>query len=138
MTPWWLGAIIVLLSACTAWPVVGRSVALLERADHLTGRGHYAAAVRAYDEFLAAHPDDPAAVRALASRDTAAGILVARDEIARLRVKLESRDGEAGRLRQELTRLTAETERLRAEADRLRTDLEQLKRLDLEQERRRR
>jgi hypothetical protein len=63
---------------------------------------------------------------------------MARDEIARLRVALETRDGEAGRLRQEITRLTAEAERWRAEADRLRADLEKLKRLDLEQERRRR
>ena len=131
MTPWWLGAIILLLSSCTAsWPFV-RSGALLERADRLTAKGDYAAAVRVYDEFLATHPDDPAAVRALASRDTAAGILIARDEIARLRMKLENRDGEADRLRQEL-------ERLRAEADRLRTDLENLKRLELELERRRR
>lgn len=130
MTRRGLGVIILLLSGCMVWPFA-RSAALLDRADHLAARGDYAAAVRVYDEFLDKYPDDPAAVRALTSRDTAASILTARDEIARLRVRLEDRDGEAGRLRQEI-------ERLRAEADRLRADLEKLKRLELELERRRR
>ena len=139
MTRRWLGAVVVvLLAGCVTSSPPPRTDVLLERADQLAGRGDYAAAVQAYDQFLASRPDDHAAARALASRDTAAGLLTARDEIARLRGELEGRESEVGRLRQEIARLTAETERLRSEADRFRADLEKLKRLDLEQERRRR
>jgi tetratricopeptide (TPR) repeat protein len=128
---------IVVLAGCTSWPV-GRSVALKEQGDRLIAEGQYAAAVRAYDEFLARYPDNHEAPRVLARRDAIAGLLGAREEIARLQGELGVRDGELGRLRQEIARLTAESERLRSEADRLRADLEKLKRLDIELERRRR
>jgi predicted RNase H-like nuclease (RuvC/YqgF family) len=137
----WVGAVVVLLGGCVSWsspPPPAQTDVMLERADQLAGRGDYAAAVQAYDQFLATRPDDRAAARAQASRDTAAGLLSARAEIARLRGELEGRETEVARLRQEITRLTTETERLRSEADRFRADLEKLKRLDLEQERRRR
>ncbi len=136
MTRWGLGAIILVLAGCATWPL-GRSPAL-DRADHLVAKGDYAAAAQMYDEFLAKHADDREAARARTSRDAVAGILSARAEIARLRAELDTRDGEVGRLRQEIARLTAEADRLRGEADRIRADLEKLKRLDLEQERRRR
>jgi chromosome segregation ATPase len=137
LTRWGLGAIILVLAGCATWPL-GRSPAVLDRADHLVAKGDYAAAAQMYDEFLAKHADDREAARARTSRDAVAGILSARSEISRLRAELDTRDGEVGRLRQEIARLTAEADRLRGEADRIRADVEKLKRLDLEQERRRR
>lgn len=120
---------VVLLGGCAAWPWRPAS-RLLERGDVLAAHGDYAAAVRAWDELLARYPDDPAAPAALARRDTAAALLAAREEVARLRSELAAREAEVGRLRQELARLGAEAERLRS-------DLEQLKRIDLRLERRR-
>lgn len=100
------------------------SASLLARADRLADRQQYAPAVRAYDEFLARYPTDPAAPRALRSRDTLVSIVTARAELARLRSEVAARDGELARLRQE-------TERLRA-------DLEKLKEVDLNLERKKR
>lgn len=122
--------IIILLAGCAAWPF-GRSSGLLERADRLAADGDYVAAVSAYDEFLDKYPDDRAAARARASRDTAAEMGRLRSEVVRLREQLGVREGELNRIRQELSRLLTE-------ADRLRVDLENLKRLDLELERRKR
>jgi hypothetical protein len=128
---------IVVLAGCASWSA-GRSVALVDQGDRLIAEGQYAAAVRTYDEFLARYPDDRDAPRVLARRDAIAGLIGAREEIARLKAELGVRDGELARLRQEITRLTAESERLRGETDRMRADLEKLKRMDIEQEQRRR
>jgi TolA-binding protein len=106
------------------WPFNGAAASLLARADRLADRQQYEPALRTYDEFLARYPSDPAAPRALKSRDTLASILTARAELARLRSELAARDGELARLRQE-------TERLRA-------DLEKLKEVDLNLERKKR
>jgi hypothetical protein len=100
------------------------SASLLARADRLADRQQYEPAVRAYDEFLARYPTDPAAPRALKSRDTLVSIVTARAELARLRSELAARDGELARLRQE--------------TERLRTDLEKLKEVDLNLERKKR
>ena len=115
----------VVVGACASadWPFNG-SASLLARADRLADRQQYEPALRTYDEFLARYPDDPAAPRALKSRDTIASIVTARAELARLRAELAARDGELARLRQE-------TERLRA-------DLEKLKEVDLNLERKKR
>jgi hypothetical protein len=121
--------LVLLLAGCAVWPWRPAS-RMLERGDALAARGDYAAAVRAWDELLARYPDDPTAPAALARRDTAAALLAAREEIARLRAELAARDAELGRLRHEQARLAAEAERLRS-------DLEQLKRIDLRLERRR-
>jgi predicted Zn-dependent protease len=104
----------MILAGCAPW---WPPATLLERADRLVQQGDYASAVRTYDELLAKYPDDPAARRALTSRDAVAGLLEARKELA-------ARDGELTRLRQEV--------------ERLREDLENLKKLDLRDERRRR
>jgi len=116
---------VVLAGGCASadWPFNG-SASLLARADRLADRQQYEPAVRAYDEFLARYPADPAAPRALKSRDTLVSIVTARAELARLRSELAARDGELARLRQE-------TERLRA-------DLEKLKEVDLNLERKKR
>ena len=122
----------VVLGGCasTEWPFGGAS-SLLARADRLSDRQQYEPALRSYDEFLATYPGDPAAPRALKSRDTIASIVTARAELARLRSELAARDAELSRLRQE-------SERLRQESERLRADLEKLKEVDLNLERKKR
>ena len=105
------------------WPFNG-SASLLARADRFADRHQYESALRSYDEFLARYPTDPAAARALKSRDTIASIVTGRAELARLRSELAARDGELARLRQE--------------TERLRTDLEKLKEVDLNLERKKR
>jgi hypothetical protein len=113
------------LAGCASsdWGFNG-ATALLARADRLADGQQYETALRTYDEFLTYYAGDPAAPRALKSRDTIASIVTARAELARLRSELAARDGELARLRQE-------TERLRA-------DLEKLKEVDLNLERKKR
>jgi hypothetical protein len=116
--------LLLALGGCaSSWPF-SDAPTLLARADRLADRHQYDAAIRAYDDFLTRFPDDPAAPRALKSRDTAASIVTARAELTRLRAELAARDAELARLRQE-------TERLRA-------DLEKLKDVDLNLERKKR
>ncbi len=120
---------LALLGACATQP--RPSVVLLERADRLVEQGQYAAAIGKYDELLATYPKEPETARAQAVRDTLSSLMAARADVVRLREELATRDGEVGRLKQDLHRLATETERLRS-------DLEELKRIDLKQERRRR
>lgn len=96
---------------------------LLDRGDGLMEQGDYVSAAAAYDEFLKRYPDDRMAGSAQARRDTATAIKAARDEIARLRTDLSSRESEMAKLRQEI--------------DRLRADLETIKQTDLKLERKR-
>ncbi len=127
-----LGAVVtvvVALAGCSALPTFMRPAgALLERADGLVIAGRYTEAVAAYDEWLARYPDDGGAPRVASRRETVAALVETRAEVARLRRQLGERDADVGRLRQE-------AERLRQEGERLRTDLENLKRIDLRQER---
>lgn len=116
---WLLVASALLLAGCALMPNT-----LLDRADRQIARGDYASAVRTYDELLARYPDDPAAPRALAARDILGSLLAARDDISRLRKELTVREAELGRIKQDL--------------ESLREDLENLKRIDLREERRRR
>jgi hypothetical protein len=109
--------------ATADWPL-GGATALLARADRLADRHQYESALRTYDEFLTRHPGDPAAPRALKSRDAVASIVTGRAELARLRSELAARDAELAKLRQE--------------AERLRADLEKLKDVDLKLERKQR
>lgn len=109
--------------ATAEWPL-GGATSLLARADRLADRQQYAPALRTYDEFLTRYPADPAAPRALKSRDTIASIVTARAELARLRGELAARDAELAKLRQE--------------SERLRADLEKLKEVDLNLERKKR
>jgi chromosome segregation ATPase len=137
-----LGVLLVsaLFTACasrpfSSWPFTWRpfpraSTVSLAKAEKLTEDGQYQQAVAAYDEFLAVHPDDAQAPRALANRDAIAGFLSARAEMARLRQDLTAREAEVARLREELARV-------RQESERLRVDLERLKQIDLRPERRR-
>jgi hypothetical protein len=114
-----------------SWPPFTRaSKTSLAKAERLTEEGQYQQAVAAYDEFLAVHPDDSQAPRALANRDAIAGFLSARTELARARQDLAAREAEVARLREELARVRQESERMRA-------DLERLKQIDLRQDRRR-
>jgi hypothetical protein len=78
-----------------AWPWL--RPAELEKAERLAQRGEYAAAVAAYDAYLAKHGDD---ARARTSRDTLASILVLQREIARLREDLAKREADLERLKQ--------------------------------------
>jgi chromosome segregation ATPase len=120
-----LGLLALAAAGCATagWPF-GDATTLLARADRLTDRQQYEPALRMYDEFLTRYASDPAAPRALKSRDAVASIITARAELARLRNEIAARDAELAKLRQE-------TERLRA-------DLEKLKEVDLNLERKKR
>jgi hypothetical protein len=107
------------------------AAALLAHADRLADRQQYEPALRAYDEFLSRYPGDPAAPRALKSRDAVASIVTASAELARLRSELAARDAELAARDAELVKLRQLTERLRA-------DLEKLKEVDLNLERKKR
>jgi TolA-binding protein len=130
-----LAASLFLLVGCTAAPN-----ALLDRADRQIAQGDYIAAVRTYDELLARYPDDSAALRAWAGRDILGGLLAARDDVSRLRKELTAREAELGRIKQDLesqlSAREAELGRIKQDLESLREDLEQLKRIDLRQERR--
>lgn len=126
MRPRCVAALLALaLGGCaTAGRPSGDATVLLARADRLVDRQQYEQALRAYDEFLTRYAGDPAAPRALKTRDAVASIVTARVELARLRNELAARDAELARLRQE--------------TERLRTDLEKLKEVDLNLERKKR
>ena len=81
-------------------------------------------AVVAYDEFLGRYADDGEAPRALASRNTLASILAAREDLARLRQ-------EVGRLADDLGRREAELARLKQELASRQAELERLKQIDM-------
>ena len=127
------------LGACatwTWWPFRPAAMLLL-RADRAADERRFREALALYDDFLTRYPDDVEARRALESRDTIASIITARDELARLRGELRTREVEAGKLRDEVMRLRQELASRQAESDKLRADLERMKELDLKLERRR-
>lgn len=93
--------VILLVGGCAsaaAWPW-WRS-AELARADRLAQEGDYAAAMAAYDTYLAKHSDSAEAKRARMSRDTLASILALQREIERLREDLANREADLERLKQ--------------------------------------
>lgn len=106
----------------------------LARAEALVARGDYGGALAAYDQFLDLHP---AHTGARTARDTVAQVLAMRQDVARLREELASRDRELGRMREELAAVRQELQARQVEAERLRGDLERLKQIDLKPERRR-
>jgi hypothetical protein len=145
LTRWFLVVIIGAVIGCASLSPPSRpSTTLLVQADRLVTEGHYADALDAYGELLAKYPSTDEAGRARTRRDALAGLLAARAQVARLtaemkvqeaelartREQVTARDGELARARQEIARLTAESDRLRA-------DLENLKKIDLDLERRR-
>jgi chromosome segregation ATPase len=166
-------AIVLALSAgCALLPQDGSSRALAE-ADARAGQGDHAAAIAAYDAYLARYPEGDGASRARTAREVLQQLVDVRGEASRLQAQLASartetqtlrerlsareaelstrsaelttREAELARLRPELsareaeiTKLRAELAQRQAEAAKLREDLEQLKRIDLEMERRRR
>jgi len=93
--------VILLAGGCASrapWPW-WRS-AELAKADRLAQQGDYAAAVAAYDTYLAKSGDGAEAGRARMSRDTLASILALQREIARLREDLAKREADLERLKQ--------------------------------------
>ena len=145
MTRWVLVVIIGAIAGCASSALPPRpSATLLVKADRLVTQGQYAGALEAYEEILVKYPETDEAGHARSSRDAVATLVRARAHIARLtadmkaqeaelartRAEVAVRDGELQRARQEIARLTAETDRLRA-------DLENLKKIDIDLERRR-
>ena len=138
MTRWILVVIIVTVAGCVLPTPSPRPAAMvLVRADRLVAQGQYGDALEAYGEILAKYPATDEAGRARSSRDTLGHLLAARAQITRLtadmkvqEAQMKMQDAELARARQEIARLTAE-------ADRLRTDLENLKKIDIDLERRR-
>jgi len=140
-----LAVMILSLAGCVSWSPVSRpSATLLANADRLVTQGRYAEALDAYEQVLAKYPEAAEAARARVSREAIAELLAARAQIARLTAGMKTQEAELARLRElaaaragELGQARAEIARLTADADRLRTDLEQLKRIDIDMERRR-
>jgi chromosome segregation ATPase len=131
-------------AGCATWSLGSPGSALLARADHQAREGAWEDAVATYDQYLARYPEASAAPRALQSRDTLAEMLVARNELTRLRAEVLQLRAELAQTREDLTRREGDLVRTRqelasrqAEADRLRADLERLKQIDLRLERRR-
>lgn len=165
MTRALVGAIIVCLAGCSASPAAPPSVALLDEAERRAAQGDYAAAVNLYEDVLAFQSNPAVLAKARAGRDTVAGLLAARGEADRLRQQLAAReaeilrlrdalvtreralaaqeralavrDGELAQVRHELAARQAEIRQLSAETDKLRADLDNLRRIDLNLERRR-
>jgi hypothetical protein len=121
----------------TAWWPYRPAAMLLARADRAADELRFRQALSLYDEFLARHPDDPLAGRALESRDTVAAIVTTREDLTRLRQELRERETDVTKLREDVARLRQELASRQAETDRLRADLERIKELDLRLERRR-
>ena len=110
---------------------------VLVRADRLVAQGQYADALEAYEEILAKYPHTDDAGRARGSRDTLGHLLAARAQITRLTAEVKAQEAQMKAQDAELARARQEIARLTAEADRLRTDLENLKKIDIDLERRR-
>jgi chromosome segregation ATPase len=153
LTRWVVVVIIVgTIAGCVLSPPPSRpSTTLLARADGLAADGQYADALEVYGEILTKYPETDEAGRARRGRDTLQSLVAARAqivkltaevkaqeaqlkaqeaELARARGEVSARDGELAKARQEIAKLTAE-------ADRLRVDLENLKKIDIDLERRR-
>jgi hypothetical protein len=123
--------------ASGAWSPRERPAAkLLAQADRLVVEDKHAEALGVYDQILARYPDADEAPRARASRKTLAGLLAARAQVVRLTTAGKTHEAELARARGELARARQEILRLTEETDRLRADLEQLKRIDIDLERR--
>ena len=166
MTRWALVVIIGAITGCASTSAPSRpSAELLAKADRLVAQGQYAGALEAYGEILAKHPDTDEAGRTRPGRDTLASLVAARAQIARLTAdmkaqeahvkaqeaqmkaqegQMKAQDAELARVRAEATardgelaRARQEIARLNGEVDRLRADLEQLKKIDIDLERRR-
>jgi hypothetical protein len=141
----------LLLAGCASWPLEPAGSELIQRADALVAEGEYTRALAAYDDVIARHPDSRMAARARTTRTALSGVVAAREELAkrqaelsRLAQVLAEREAEVARLSRDLTRASqtlaarqADVARLSAEADRLRAAMDELKRLELELERRR-
>lgn len=123
---------------------------LVAHADELARRGQARAALAAYDRVLREHPGDPAGAAALHGQgrlqaDPAGGVRnyrAAQRAYARLQAEYPGSRWEAdARAWQvalaELLAREAEAARLKEETARLRTQIEQLRRTDLDLERRR-
>ena len=123
--------------ATSSWWPFRPAALLLVRADRAADELRFRQALALYDEFLTRYPEDPAAARALESRDTVAAIVTTREELARLRSELRARESEVTKLREDVARLRQEVMSRQAETDKLRADLERIKLLDLRLERRR-
>jgi predicted RNase H-like nuclease (RuvC/YqgF family) len=123
--------------ATSSWWPFRPAAMLLVRADRAADELRFRQALALYDEFLTRYPDDAAAARALESRDTVAAIVTTREELARLRSELRSRESEVTKLRDDVARLRQELMSRQAETDKLRADLERIKEMDLRLERRR-
>ena len=147
MTRWVLVVIIGAIAGCvlaSPSPPARPSAALLVRADGLVAGGQYADALDAYAEILAKYPNTDEAGRARSSRETVGNLLAARAQIVRLTTEMKvqeaqvkTQEAQMKTQEAELARARQEIARLAAEADRLRADLENLKKIDIDLERRR-
>jgi hypothetical protein len=138
LTRWALVVIIVTIAGCAASaPPPRPSAMVLVRADRLVAERQYAEALEAYEEILAKYPDADEAGRARSSRDTLGSLLASRAQIVRLTAEVKAQEAQMKAQDAELARARQEIARLTAEADRLRADLENLKKIDIDLERRR-
>ena len=141
-----VAAAVLAVAGCASWPpswlpatwlpANRPSARLLADADRSFTEGKYQEALDAYDEILAKYPETDEAPRAGARREPLADLLAARTQITRLSAAMRAQESELARLRGEISRSRQQILRLTDETDRLRADLEQLKRIDIDLERR--
>ncbi|MBI1737491.1 MAG: hypothetical protein HYR51_20145 [Candidatus Rokubacteria bacterium] len=145
----------LVLAGCAVW---APGSDLVTRADRLAADGDLDGALRAYEAALAEGAAGDTAIRARAGRATVTAAQTAATELARVRGELArlreqiaarerdvaklardlaAREGELSRARQDLNARQAELARLGVEADKLRGDLADLKRLEMQLEKRR-
>jgi len=152
LTRWILVVIIGAIAGCaSSSPPTRPSTVLLGKADRLASQGQYTGALEAYGEIVTKYGETDEAAHARSSRDILTSLLAARAQVARLTAEMKAHEAELARAREqaatareqgaardgELSRARQEIARLAAEADRLRTDLENLKKIDIDLERRR-
>ena len=145
MTRWILVVIIGAIVGCaSSSPSARPATLLLGQADRLISQGQYAGALEAYGEILTKYGETDEAAHARGPRDILQGLLATRAQVVRLTAEMKTQEAELTRSREqtsardaELQRARQEIARLTAEAERLRADLDNLKKIDIDLERRR-
>jgi chromosome segregation ATPase len=133
-------AAVVVAGCATLWPGADR----VARGDRFATEGNLDGALREYEAALAQGAGGDVGLRARAGRSTVMAAIEAREQLKRVRAELTRVTDEIAARERELTRLgkdlasrDSEIARLRRDAEQLRASLEDLKRLEIQLERRR-
>ena len=129
------------VAGCASW---WSGTDLVTRGDRLAAEGDLDGALREYESALAQGAGGRAGLRARSGRSAVMAAIEAREQLGRVRAELArvteeivAREREIVRLAKDLTARDAEVARLRRDTEQLRTSLEDLKRIEIQLERRR-